>query len=90
MCVYCMLCLQGKGDRTGKLYWASLVELAELAGISGRAGLTLTRRAPCWVTRHTVGPGGGRARVSGIITQTSEYAASTGLITSSDPDNSLQ
>ena len=52
MCVYCMLCLQGKGDRTGKLYWASLVELAELAGISGRAGLTLTSRAPCWVTRH--------------------------------------
>ena len=47
-----MLCLQGKGDRTGKLYWASLVELAELAGISGRAGLTLTSRAPCWVTRH--------------------------------------
>ena len=28
---------RGKGDRTGKLYWASFVERPELAGISGRA-----------------------------------------------------
>ena len=27
---------RGKGDRTGKLYWASFVEWPELAGISGR------------------------------------------------------
>ena len=91
MCVYCMLCLQGKGDRTGKLYWASLVELAELAGISGRAGPGRDTHKPGTMLGHQAqGPGGGRASVSGIITQTSEYAASTGLITSSDPDNSLQ
>lgn len=67
---------RGKGDRTGKLYWASFVEWPELAGISGRAGLcravTLTSRAPCWVTREA-GP-----VPSPECDNHTEYAASTG------------
>ena len=52
VCIYCVRVSRGKGDGTGKLYWASFVEWPELAGISGRGrAVTLTCRAPCWVTR---------------------------------------
>ena len=67
---------RGKGDRTGKLYWASFVERPELAGISGRGGraVTLTSRAPCWVTS----PSSGEAGPSAECDNHTEYAASTG------------
>ena len=82
MCVYCKLGLQGKGDRTGKLYWASLVEFVELAGISGRGLAGRDTHSPGTML------GQGRPGQSVIITQNTQPAR--GLITSSGPDNSLQ
>ena len=76
MCVYCKLGLQGKGDRTGKLYWASLVEFAELAGISGRAEPGCDTHKPGTMLGHqALGP---RGRPGQCEWETSEYAASTG------------
>ena len=65
--------------------WSSLRSwLGLVAGLS--RAVTLTSRAPCWVTRHW-DPGGGRDSVSGRHQNTQPVL---GLITSSHPDNSLQ
>ena len=77
-CVYIVCCVsRGKGIEPesciGRV-WSSLRSWLGLVAGLGRD----THKPGTMLGHQAQGPGGGRASVSGIITQTSEYAASTG------------